>query len=100
MNEFQELQTKIVRWRDSKVGSTLEGSLEHLIEEAVDLKANPYDPLSLADVGILWMSICERAGFSMEEMEVAIASKMAINESRIWQTDSKGVLRHLEETKV
>lgn len=98
--KFQELQDKIVKWRDEKGGSTLEGTLEHLVEESKDLKENPYDPLSLADVGILWMSACQRAGFSMEEMAEAISSKMAINESRLWETDEKGIIRHIEESKV
>lgn len=99
MKTFQELQTSIIQWRDERGGSTLEGSLSHLIEEAEDLKENPYDPLALADVGILWMSICERAGFSMDEMAVAIDSKIKVNYSRLWEADDKGIIRHLIETK-
>jgi hypothetical protein len=100
MKSFQELQTQIVKWRDEKGGSTLEGTIKHLVEEAKDLEVNPYDPLSLADVGILWMSLCQRVGFSMEEMAEAISSKMAINESRLWQTDEDGIIRHIEESKL
>lgn len=99
--EMQKLQDRIVAWRDEKLDATVGGTIEHLGEEVADLAVNPYDPLSLADVGILWMSACNYAGFTMEEMQSAIEAKMSINESRLWkEADEKGVVRHIEETKI
>jgi hypothetical protein len=92
---FQDLQDKIVEWKQGKE-TTLEGALAHLSEEVLDLKANPYDPLALADVGILWISICDEVGFSMEEMQEAIASKLAINNSTLWKADMDGILRRMD----
>lgn len=99
---FQDLQDTIVRWRDAQIkGSTVVGTVAHLGEEVEDLRENPHDPLALADIGILWMSLCEQVGFSMEEMKSAIEAKMVLNESRDWgEADDKGIIRHLKETKI
>lgn len=99
---IQELQDKIVVWRNNRLAEhSAAGAIEHLIEEAKDLKKNPNDVFALADVGILWMSICEEAGFSMDEMLEAVAAKQAINESREWgSADEEGVIRHIESTRI
>lgn len=91
---FQTLQDRIVEWKKVSINSTLEGSIEHLIEEVVDLKKDPYDPLSLADCFILLMGISDEVGFSMDEMASAIVAKQTINEQREWEeADENGVIR-------
>lgn len=99
MSRLQELQTRIAEWRDSKISSpSINGTIEHLIEEAEHLKENPYDPFALADVGILFLSCCEQAGFDTDDVLIAIASKQLINENRKWLApDEKGIVRHKNE---
>lgn len=103
MKDWQAIQERVAIWRATelkKKGVTLEGTLEHLQEEVKDLVKNPYDPLALADVFILLMGVCDEVGFTMDEVLVAVESKQAINESRLWgDADDKGVIRHIEETK-
>lgn len=96
---WQDLQDSIIRWKEDK-DTSLEGSLKHLLEEVEDLSKNPYDPLSIADCFILLIGICDEVGYSMDEVAVAIESKMAVNFSRIWEKDEDGVVRHIQETKV
>lgn len=100
-NSFQGLQDRIVRWSNDTLGNPpLDGTLKHLAEEVRDLQENPYDPLALADVFILLMGICHKVGFSMDDMAVAVQSKQAINESRIWgEADEEGIIRHCGETR-
>jgi hypothetical protein len=96
MNKLQELQDRIVNWRNSLPSSpSTNGTVEHLIEEAEHLVANPYDPYNLADVGILWLSLCSLAGFTADEMLDALDAKVTINENREWlEPDELGIIRH------
>ena len=100
-NTFQKLQERIVDWSMNTLKDPpLDGTLRHLAEEVDDLRSNPYDPLALADVFILLMGICSKVGFSMDDMAVAVSSKQAINESRLWkEADEEGIIRHCEETR-
>jgi hypothetical protein len=96
------LQNKVVAWRNQKLkGATLEGTLKHLEEEFEHLKSNPYDPLHIADIFILMMSLSEFVDFSMDEVATAISAKIAINENRSWKApDEKGIIRHIEDTEI
>ena len=100
-NKFQELQDRIVGWRNTNLPeSTLTGTLKHLLEEVKDLQKNPYDPDSLADVFILMMAVCDEVGYTLDDVAIAIEAKQAINESRHWgKADSEGIIRHIKETK-
>lgn len=99
--KFNELQARITTWRNNKLeGVTLESTLHHLAEEVEDLIEDPYNPLSIADVFILLMGVCDEVGYSMEDIAVAIESKCNINEARTWLKDENGIFRHeIEETK-
>lgn len=101
-NNWQDLQDIVVEWRDNVLtDATLEGALNHLVREIKDLKKSPYDPLAIADVFILLISICQSVGFSMDEIKEAVAAKMAINESRLWgSADEEGVIKYIKETKL
>lgn len=94
---FQDLQDEIIAWRDSSLtGVTIDGIIEHLFEELAELREDPHNPLVLADLFILLMSLCEKVGFSMQEMAVAIHSKHLINVNRSWSApDDFGVIKHV-----
>jgi len=95
MNNMERLQSRIVIWRNKQLDASLSGTVEHLREEVEHLASNPYDPFALADVYILLLSVTDYAGFSVEQMEEAIAAKQTINEQREWLSrDIKGVVRH------
>lgn len=97
---WQELQDKVVEWKQGK-NVTLEGTLEHLLDEIKDLRDNPYDVINIADVFILLLGVCDEVGFSIDEVSEAVAAKIAINESRLWgNPDERGVVRHIQETKM
>lgn len=100
-HDFQLLQDRITAWKREVLGDpSLDGSLRHLEEEVRDLVSDPYDPYALADVLILFMGICQKVGFSMEDMYSAVEAKQAINESRLWaEADEFGVIRHKGETR-
>ena len=94
MTDFQLLQDKIGEWSDER-NTDIQGLLNHLVEEAEDLKANPYSLMNYADVMILLMAAARKAGCTMEELYKAVEVKHTINESRIWMTpDETGITRH------
>lgn len=100
---FQQLQNRVWTWCEKKFGdkSSLEGRIEHLIEEVEDLKDNPYNISSQADIYILMMAISKETGFSMDEISVAVEAKQTINETREWgDPDAKGIIRHIKSTNV
>ena len=94
MKELQELQEDIGEWSDER-GTSLEGMLNHLIEEARDLKKNPYNAMNHADVLILALSIARKTTYNVEDLLKAVKTKMEINKARIWlEPDSQGIVRH------
>lgn len=99
MKDFQKLQDSIGEWSDGKFGSLdPRGSIKHMRDEVSDLLSNPYDVENIADVGILFIESCRRAGFNMDEVYQAMDAKHKINVSRIWEKpDSLGVTKHRKE---
>lgn len=98
MKQLQELQNKINDWSDKNFGrpSELTGTIEHLKEEVEHLKSNPYDPLALADVLILFLRVADLAGFDVTDLCLATEAKHTINQSRKWlEPDENGVIRHV-----
>lgn len=60
---------------------TLEGQIEHLKREVLELAANPSDPHEIADCMILLTGIAKRQGINPLD---AMEEKMNINRSRTW----------------
>lgn len=96
MKDFQLLQDKIGKWADTTFSeATLEGLLNHLVEEAEDLRKSPYDVMSYADVVILLMVAARKINYDMEEIYKAVEAKHQTNVARIFLSpDEKGITRH------
>lgn len=92
--KLQELQDRISEW-SSSLGGSLEGKLEHLLEEVRDLQRNPYDIEAQVDVYILMCAISAETGFNIDEITQGIDSKQNINEAKEWNPpDAQGITRY------
>lgn len=65
-------------------GANVEGLLKHIAEELEEIRANPVDVYEWVDVIILAIDGAWRAGYSAEEIVVALITKQRINTERKW----------------
>ncbi len=101
------LQHKLHDWATTAFGVNAKGIIRHLQEEVDELEAakatvenNPTPSATLAeqreaaDIFILLAIYCEERGFYLSD---AVREKHAINLTRKWARDEKGVVRHVKE---
>lgn len=90
------LAREIVEWQAVTFPSaTAESSLIHLMREAHELAARPFDVEEAADVFLMLVSTVERAGHGIGGFTEAVAAKLAKNRLRTWKApDAHGVVEH------
>lgn len=65
-------------------GSRVNGVCDHIEKELKEVRANPNDIMEWVDLILLSFDGAWRAGFSPEEVAIAIEAKQTINENRTW----------------
>jgi hypothetical protein len=95
MDDVRQLQAEICQWqRRTFPHGTVDSVVAHLVEEALELAADPTDGTEMADVAILLMGVADRAGV---DLWAAVAAKHAVNERRQWgRVEANGVVHHVE----
>ncbi len=82
-------------------GDRLNGVMEHIRQELLEIEAAPSDIMEWADLILLAFDGAWRQGFEPEDICAAIATKQAINERRNWpdwQTaDPNKPIKHVKE---
>lgn len=89
-------------WSRATLGSDAErgpeGPLKHLAKEAAEALANQEDVMEYADCLFLVFDSCRRAGFSCEELRLAVNRKLKINQSRTWgKASATEAVEHVRE---
>ena len=100
VNNFQRLQDSITAWADSLFGKDRkpESILYHLKKEIDELIQEPMSLEEYADVGILWLSAADKAGYKIDELYFAMIGKLMVNKSRKWgKPDENDVVEHLRQ---
>lgn len=75
------------------------GSIEHLKklkQETDEAIKEPEDIIEYADQFFALISASVKAGFSYDELMIAIYKKSLINEKRIWELKEDGTHQHIE----
>ena len=65
-------------------GPRLEGVLDHLAKEMIEVSESPQDPFEWADLIILAIDGAWRQGIAPEDLAAALAVKQDMNRSRRW----------------
>jgi hypothetical protein len=97
---MQYLFDAIGKWSDSVFAEDRgpEGAIHHLELEVQELKADPYDLEEYADCQMLLFDAARMAGFSLEDLEVALQIKLEKNKRRKWGKDlGNGAIGHLPD---
>jgi hypothetical protein len=98
--KFLAVATIHAKWSRHQFGGDYavgpEGPAAHLVKEAEELRANPFDRMEMADVLLLLLDVSRRAGVSPEKLVEAAQAKLKINMLREWQPpDAVGVSHHV-----
>ena len=94
---WNDLQDKINAWADATFGEEddFDDLIDHLEEEVDELRENPYDPTSFADVLILLLRIAHKSELTADDLLEISEAKHTINATqRIWNTDPNSSRRY------
>jgi len=84
-------------------GARLQGVVDHIRKELVEIESKPSDVFEWTDVILLAIDGAWRAGHSPEQIAAAIATKQDKNERRDWPdwrtADPNKAIEHRRETK-
>lgn len=97
--ERNRIRREHAEWSDKTFGDVGPiGPLKHLSKEALEVAANPSDPLEWADMQFLLWDAQRRMGISDEFITRAMIEKLEINKSRQWPEPKDGEPRlHIKE---
>lgn len=100
--ERNRIRREHAEWSDKTFGDVGPiGPLKHLSKEALEVAANPSDPLEWADMQFLLWDAQRRMGISDEFITRAMIEKLEINKSRQWPEPKDGEPRlHIKEQSV
>ncbi len=89
---FEEFWPAQAAWSQKTFGADSvrgpEGPLKHLKKEVDEALKKPDDIMEYADMIFLTMDSCRRAGFTCEQLRIAINEKLKINIARRWSPAS------------
>jgi hypothetical protein len=89
------LRRRHAEWSEARFGNVGPvGPAKHLAQEALEFAAKPEDIIELADCQMLLWDMQRRAGFTDQQLAVAIGRKMDINEARDWPEPKDGEPRN------
>jgi hypothetical protein len=96
MSDLNDLQRRVNEWQNvTFIHGTVDSKLHHMVDEVEEVRRAPEDLLEWADIMILFMGACGKAGFTMEEIMVGVEAKLIINKKRKWgEPDERGVCKH------
>lgn len=85
---LEEIWEQHAAWSRDTFGSDQErgpiGPLKHLAKEVQEALADPFDLEEYADLVFLIFDACRRAGFSLEQLRLALNEKLKVNRARQW----------------
>lgn len=86
---LEEFWDAHAEWSQATFGSDQErgpaGPLKHLAKEVNEALANPTDIEEYADCLFLIFDATRRAGFTYEDLRIAVNEKLKVNKARKWQ---------------
>ncbi len=99
-NRLHQLASTVEEWSRKTFGPATargpQGPTAHLIKEANELAADPYDIKEAADLLILLIDLNWRAGRTIEQLLIAAINKMKENQKRQWQKPGPdGAIEHV-----
>ncbi|EBA9765612.1 DUF550 domain-containing protein [Salmonella enterica] len=100
--ERERIRREHAEWSDKTFGDVGPiGPLKHLSKEALEVAADPSDPLEWADMQFLLWDAQRRMGISDEFITRAMIEKLEINKTRQWPEPKDGEPRlHIKEQSV
>lgn len=96
---FDLLYNQVVNWQFATFGkrSNPKPPIHHLAKEVNELLENPTDLSEYADCFFLLFNAAAEAGYTSEQLLIAIADKLEVNRKRKWgKADSDGVVEHIK----
>lgn len=85
---FAEFWDMLAAWSQQTFGDDAErgprGPLLHLRKEVDEALEKPTDIMEFADLQFLVFDAARRAGFTFEQLRVAVNQKLKVNQSRLW----------------
>lgn len=99
MTYLEEVTYRTHAWFGLLVSRGFDLSSQHLKvkNEAVEFADNPCIE-EAADVYITIVGTLVQHGWSLNDLALAVDTKMAINEKRTWRQTADGTYQHVEET--
>ncbi len=89
--EREKIRREHAKWSDATFGNVGPvGPLKHLSKEALEVAADPSDPLEWADVQFLLWDAQRRMGISDDFITKAMIEKLEINKKRQWPEPKEG----------
>jgi predicted house-cleaning noncanonical NTP pyrophosphatase (MazG superfamily) len=96
---YPELMHEIGAWAAVTFPDySVQGKLEHLEEEVLELMAQPDDLEEWADCFILLFDAARKKGLSHTDILSAIRAKHEKNKARKWAQSTNGVYHHIKTT--
>lgn len=94
LNALADLRAQHAAWSQAQFGDvSAVGPAKHLAKEAMEVAADPLDPIEHADCWMLLWDMQRRAGISDAQLADAIREKLAINQARRWPAPKEGEAR-------
>lgn len=94
LNALADLRAQHAAWSQAQFGDvSAVGPAKHLAKEAMEVAADPLDPIEHADCWMLLWDMQRRAGISDAQLADAIREKLAINQARKWPAPKEGEAR-------
>lgn len=94
LNALAGLRAQHAAWSQAQFGDvSAVGPAKHLAKEAMEVAADPLDPIEHADCWMLLWDMQRRAGISDAQLADAIREKLAINQARKWPAPKEGEAR-------
>ena len=94
LNALADLRAQHAAWSQAQFGDvSAVGPAKHLAKEAMEVAADPRDPIEHADCWMLLWDMQRRAGISDAQLAEAIREKLAINQARRWPAPKEGEAR-------
>lgn len=88
---FTNIREQHAEWSDRQFGNVGPvGPLKHLAKEAIEAAEAPDDISEFADILMLVWDATRRAGFSDEQLAMAVAEKLERNKRRQWGSVKDG----------
>ena len=95
--QIQRLQNECMEFQKNFPGQTIEGIIQHMIDELEELKKHPRDIMEQADLLIFVLVIAGKQKLPADILVEATFLKMKINRTRKWpkKPDRRGVFHHV-----